>query len=60
LNEPARSAQSRRAAAGAGEKAPAHEDEMPADGTLAARLPGEEFGTSRFQGSYRSRYRMYP
>jgi hypothetical protein len=34
-------------------KAPAQKDEMPADGTLAARSPGEEFGTSRFQGQLR-------
>jgi len=33
-------------------KRPAHEDEMPADGTMAARSPGEEFGTSRFKGSW--------
>jgi hypothetical protein len=33
------------------EKRPAHENEMPADGTATARLPGEEFGTSRFNGS---------
>jgi hypothetical protein len=35
------------------EKEPAHEVAMPADGTIAARLPGEEFGTSRPKGSYR-------
>jgi hypothetical protein len=34
------------------EKKPAHEDEMPADGTLAARSSGEELGTSRFKGSW--------
>jgi hypothetical protein len=34
-------------------KTPAREDEMPADGTLAARSPGEELGTSRFKGSWR-------
>jgi hypothetical protein len=33
-------------------KRPAHEVEMPADGTMAARWTGEEFGTSRFKGSY--------
>jgi hypothetical protein len=33
-------------------KTPAHEDEMPADGILAARSPGENFGTSRIKGSW--------
>jgi hypothetical protein len=41
-----------RDAVSAGKKRPAHEDEMPADGTMAARSPGEDFGTSRFKGSW--------
>jgi hypothetical protein len=38
-------------AVSAGKKKPAGEDEMPAAGTIAARLPGEDRGTSRFKGS---------
>jgi hypothetical protein len=42
----------------AGKKRPAYEDEMPADGTIAARSLGEDFGTSRFEGSWAARYRI--
>jgi hypothetical protein len=39
-----------RNAVSARKKTLAYEDEMPADGTIAARSPSEDFGTSRFEG----------
>ena len=33
---------------------------MPADGTMAARSPGEEFGTSRFKGQLSPRITYLP